>query len=78
MPRILLKKTNLIHAQRSGSASVSETWSRTKSNRIFTRLLNVTISLQPYGNKGIEMIAGILATLVEMLSFDNNLGPMID
>ncbi|CAN6993523.1 unnamed protein product [Brassica oleracea var. botrytis] len=24
------------------------------------------------------MIAGILATLVEMLSFDNNLGPMID
>nr|VDD30694.1 unnamed protein product [Brassica oleracea] len=32
----------------NSSASVSETWSRTKSNRIFTRLLNVTISLQPY------------------------------
>ncbi|KAH0937736.1 hypothetical protein HID58_005197 [Brassica napus] len=32
----------------NSSASVSETWSRTESNRIFTRLLNGTISLQPY------------------------------
>ncbi|CAF1705789.1 hypothetical protein YC2023_045634 [Brassica napus] len=32
----------------NSSASVSETWSRIESNRIFTRLLNGTISLQPY------------------------------
>ncbi|KAH0858361.1 hypothetical protein HID58_086622 [Brassica napus] len=105
MPRILLKKTNLIHAQRSGysiplrrkgieffwfdgkldqkseekvlkdsmkpsqnsSASVSETWSRTKSNRIFTRLLNVTISLQPYVKILLDYGEMMAALFFEML-----------
>ncbi|KAH0871565.1 hypothetical protein HID58_078587 [Brassica napus] len=120
MPRILLKKKNLIHAQRSGysvliltyckeigrvftiplrrrgieffwfdgklgqkseekvlkdsmkpsqnsSASVSETWSRIESNRIFTRLLNGTISLQPYVKIQLDYGEMMAALFFEML-----------
>ncbi|KAG5390801.1 hypothetical protein IGI04_032342 [Brassica rapa subsp. trilocularis] len=51
----------------NSSASVSETWSRTESNRIFTRLLNGTISLQPYVKILLDYGEMMAALFFEML-----------
>ncbi|WZZ00402.1 hypothetical protein YC2023_072730 [Brassica napus] len=51
----------------NSSASVSETWSRIESNRIFTRLLNGTISLQPYVKIQLDYGEMMAALFFEML-----------